>query len=87
MKKIICSLTIFLLLTSNVFSQDNDPPSPPGSADVWIVSYGASCVNLAWDANPEEDLWGYRLYYKTSSLNYENFIDVGNITCLRINLS
>jgi len=43
------------------------------------ISYGAS-LNLAWDANTEEDLAGYRVYYGTSTGNYGEPTDVGNIT-------
>jgi len=43
------------------------------------TSYAAS-LNLAWDANSEEDLAGYKVYYGTSTGNYGEPIDVGNIT-------
>ena len=37
-------------------------------------------VRLAWDANPEPDIAGYRLSYGTSSGQYTTTIDVGNAT-------
>ena len=37
-------------------------------------------VTLAWDANAEPVLGGYRLYYGPTSRNYESFVDVGNQT-------
>ncbi|MFB3924900.1 MAG: malectin domain-containing carbohydrate-binding protein [Syntrophales bacterium] len=37
-------------------------------------------VTLAWDANSESDLAGYKVYYGTSSRNYSSRIDVGNWT-------
>jgi hypothetical protein len=40
----------------------------------------AADVKLAWDANPEEDIAGYRLYYGTSSKVYDFVIDFGNNT-------
>ena len=35
---------------------------------------------LKWDANSEVNLAGYRVYYGTSSRNYDSFVDVGNVT-------
>jgi len=43
------------------------------------VSYGAS-IKIERDANTEEDLAGYKVYYGTSSGNYGSPIDVGNVT-------
>ena len=40
----------------------------------------AADVTLAWDSNQENDVAGYRLHYGTSSGNYTQNIDVGNIT-------
>jgi hypothetical protein len=37
-------------------------------------------VALAWDANSEADLAGYKVYYGTSSRNYSNVINVGKVT-------
>jgi hypothetical protein len=37
-------------------------------------------VTLAWDANSEPILGGYRLYYGLTHRNYTSFIDVGNQT-------
>jgi len=41
------------------------------------MSHGAS-LNLAWDANNEEDLAGYKVYYGTSSGNYGTPLNRGN---------
>jgi len=44
----------------------------------WFCSAGS--LKLIWDANTEDDLAGYKVYYGTSSGNYEQPIDVGNVT-------
>ena len=37
-------------------------------------------VTLAWNPNTEGDLAGYKIYYGSSSMNYDKNIDVGNQT-------
>ena len=44
------------------------------------ISAFAQDVILAWDANTETDLAGYKIYYGTSSRNYSTVIDVHNVT-------
>ena len=44
-----------------------------------VLVHGAE-VGLAWDANSEPDLAGYKIYYGTASGNYSHSVDVGNIT-------
>ena len=41
--------------------------------------FGAS-LNLAWNANTETDLSGYRIYYGTSSGNYTSVKEPGKVT-------
>src|SRR4030095_16997634 len=36
-------------------------------------------VTLAWDANSETNIAGYKLYYGTSSRAYTNVSDLGNV--------
>ena len=43
----------------------------------------AAYLDLAWDPNQEPDLAGYRIYYGTSSREYIDFVDVGNVTTYR----
>ncbi len=37
-------------------------------------------VTLTWDPNAEEDLAGYRIYYRTAGGDYDYIVDVGNQT-------
>jgi hypothetical protein len=37
-------------------------------------------VTLAWDPNNQEDVSGYKIYWGTSQGNYENSVDVGDVT-------
>ncbi len=40
----------------------------------------ADDVTVSWDANSEYDLSGYRICYGTTSGDYQNVIDVRNVT-------
>ena len=40
----------------------------------------AAQITLAWDANTESDVAGYKIYYGTSSKSYSGSVDVGNVT-------
>ena len=44
-----------------------------------MIASGAT-VGLAWDANTEPDLAGYKIYYGTASGDYSHSNDVGNVT-------
>lgn len=41
-------------------------------------------VTLAWDPNQEADLAGYRLYYGPESGQYDQVVDVGNVTTFTV---
>lgn len=48
---------------------------------VLITSFAhADSVTLAWDANTEPDLAGYKIYWGFKSREYPNVVDVGNVT-------
>ena len=49
-----------------------------GLALLFALPATAAEVSLAWDANREEDLAGYRVYWGTQSRNYPNSADVGD---------
>ncbi len=44
----------------------------------------AAVVSLAWSANPEPDIAGYKVYYGTSSRNYAMVVNVGKFTSCMI---
>ncbi len=46
-----------------------------------VVSGDSTCaVTLAWDANTEPNVVGYKLHYGTTAGTYDTTIDVGNVT-------
>ncbi len=45
-----------------------------------VKAQSTGTATLAWDANPESDVMGYRLLYGTTSGNYTQTIDAGNTT-------
>ncbi|MBK7983133.1 MAG: fibronectin type III domain-containing protein [Candidatus Competibacteraceae bacterium] len=47
---------------------------------LWPVSGFAKQVTLAWDANTERNVGGYRIYYGPASRAYTSTVDVGNQT-------
>ena len=52
-------------------------PAPPGGGSTTDTDVS---VTMAWDANPETDVIGYRLYYGTVPGTYPNILDAGNAT-------
>ncbi|MFV1995119.1 MAG: Ig-like domain-containing protein, partial [Verrucomicrobiales bacterium] len=48
-------------------------------AVILVPQAHARSVTLAWDANPEPDIAGYRVSYGTQSATYTETIDVGNV--------
>ena len=50
------------------------------AAAIAAVALAATSVDLAWDANTEPDLAGYKIYWGTATRDYSNNVDVGNVT-------
>jgi uncharacterized protein DUF4082 len=46
----------------------------------------AGNITLAWDANTESNLGGYRLFWGKASRSYSNNLDVGNVTWYTLTL-
>ena len=46
----------------------------------WFNGDEAGKIKLAWDANKEPDIAGYKVYYGTTPGKYGPGIDVGNVT-------
>ncbi len=59
--------------------------SAPGMLTPSGGGTGKSGVTLSWDANQEQDLAGYKVYYGTRSGSYDASLDVGGQTSCRIN--
>ena len=54
---------------------------------MWVISVTfayAESITVTWDANSEEDLAGYKVYYGTSAGNYLSPVNVGNVTVYEI---
>jgi len=49
-----------------------------------LLAAGTAQVKLAWDANTDPGIAGYKIHYGTTSGDYDSFIDVGNNTTCTI---
>lgn len=62
-------------------TQDSDGAWSTVSNLAVVVSGDSTCVvTLAWDANPEPNVVGYKLHYGTTPGVYDTVVDVGNVT-------
>ena len=60
----------------------DSPITPPFNVTKSVTSGG---VLLAWSANPESDIAGYKLHYGSpTGYSYENTVDLGNVTSYTI---
>ena len=62
-------------LTIPYTNMDTTPPSIP-----MIISFNVeqARIRVAWNANSDADIAGYRFYYGSESRNYDVSVDVGN---------
>ncbi len=77
-------------LPTNVSPRTERRVSFPLKTAIWAIAllfmrciasaYAAESVSLAWDANVETNIAGYRLYYGALSGHYTQMLDVGNVT-------
>ncbi len=76
-------ISLFLIITAcgggGGGSSTGPSASTAGSTGGPAVA-DAGVIKLAWDPNTETDVAGYKVYYGTSSGNYENAVDIGNST-------
>jgi hypothetical protein len=82
---------IMILLTGTEIVRNRMKHVSPASVLVfWIcllvpaLSCFAADINLAWDANAEADLAGYRVYVGTASGTYGSPVDIGNVTAYTV---
>jgi hypothetical protein len=59
-------------------------PPTTGSPTGLKATPRAGALDLAWNANPEADLFGYRIFYGISSRNYSSTATVGKVTSYRL---
>ena len=91
--KFICILFIFLLLANSITgcgggggstSSASTTGSPANGNDSGGAVAAAGLANLAWDASPDPNVAGYKIYYGTSSRNYSNSMSVGMVTSYNV---
>lgn len=84
----LCSVLLLLLFLITVGcgggsgDSEGTVDSPGGSGS--LGSSGGT-LSLAWDADTEPDLAGYKLYYGTVPGVYDHSVDVHNVTTYTLN--
>ena len=71
-----------LIATPHRNGIDITPPAPPTLVSAIALETG---VQLSWQANSENDVEGYKIYYGNSAGDYRHSVDVSNQTNYRIN--
>lgn len=74
--------TIFKFVTGGLktaYAWARDPALNVSQSVSFVVNVSNS-VELAWDANPETNIGGYKLHYGTSARNYTQTVNVGKVT-------
>ncbi|MGD9035140.1 MAG: fibronectin type III domain-containing protein [Syntrophobacterales bacterium] len=64
--------------------KETEPTLEIGQAVIQEKEGATASISLEWDANTEQDIVGYKIYYGTSSGEYDTVIDVGNYTSVTI---
>ncbi len=64
--------------------QSGDTTSPTAPVGLWVIG-GNGVAEAGWQANTDTDLYGYLIYWGTSSGNYSNYLNVGNRTVWQFN--
>jgi hypothetical protein len=75
------NLTVVSYSTGTVKVEDATPPAAPSSPS---VSLGSSVAELSWEANAEDDVIGYQVYYGSEPGVYSGSCDATNVTSFRL---
>tara|TARA_B110001469_G_scaffold71725_1_gene68180 strand:+ start:233 stop:6205 length:5973 start_codon:yes stop_codon:yes gene_type:complete len=68
-----------VVVSSTTTERIIENPILPPQKTIKVIS--GNDLQLTWQANPESDIAGYRLYYGNPTVHsYDNFIDLGNVS-------
>lgn len=75
------SLSVVYYTPAAVSPDTTAPVTPP--VNVIKTDMGGGNIQISWNANPESDLSGYKVYYGTpTGYSFSSFIDAGNLTSI-----